>query len=84
MVGCSSGLQDQAINLFLASSVKPYEWFEEWVPAWTQVGKYMRWAPKMEELANGFIKRAFGLAPEDPLPSVCHVFSPSGRLAADR
>ena len=47
------------------------------MPAWTQVGKHMRWEPKMEALAHGFIKGAFGLSPQDPFPSVGYVFSPT-------
>jgi len=60
-------------ELYYAASVKDYEWTEDWVPSWTQVGKYLRWAPSMETLARSFIMRAFGLTPNDPFPSYISV-----------
>ncbi|KAF8575748.1 hypothetical protein K439DRAFT_1397924 [Ramaria rubella] len=60
-------------ELYYAASVKPYEWFEEWVPAWTQVGRYMHWTPPMEALARKYILRAFGLNDGDPFPSYISV-----------
>jgi len=56
----------------VAATVKPYEWFEPWVPMWTQVGRFMHWEPKIEAMARNYVYHAFKLNSEtDPFPEVC-------------
>lgn len=60
--------------LYYAATVKPYEWFEPWVPMWTQIGTHMHWEPQIEAMARGFIYGAFKLNKEtDPFPDYISV-----------
>ncbi|KAF8525036.1 hypothetical protein BU17DRAFT_83942 [Hysterangium stoloniferum] len=55
-------------SIYYAATTKDYEWFEEWTPAWTLVGRHMRWAPNVESLARNYISKAFDLKAGEPFP----------------
>ncbi|KAJ7926026.1 hypothetical protein B0H13DRAFT_2229589 [Mycena leptocephala] len=37
-------------------------------PAWRFVGQHMRWTTRLERLADEYLRRAFGLQQDDPIP----------------
>ncbi len=65
-----------ALDWLITSSRSPvgmheaYEWTYEWSPAWKKVGRYMYFAPWLEEVTHGMVKRALGIPDADELPLV--------------
>ncbi|KAJ6605810.1 hypothetical protein B0H10DRAFT_2228867 [Mycena sp. CBHHK59/15] len=49
-----------------ASSI--YEWESDYSPAWRFVGRYMYWTPKIEAIADSYVRRVLGTAPFEPTP----------------
>jgi hypothetical protein len=58
------------------------EWWEEWSPAWIEVGRHARWEKRLERVAVGYIQRALGVEEGEEVPRVSisrvySIFSPS-------
>ncbi|KAF7296422.1 hypothetical protein HMN09_01112600 [Mycena chlorophos] len=49
-------------NLYWACDLVGHEIEEDWSGAWRFVGQYLHWAPKVEGLADEYIRYAFGLS----------------------
>jgi hypothetical protein len=63
-------------------TVAHFEWEYEWAPAWQNVGRYTRFAPRLIERATTELRRAFDLGPDASLPPVrvSHTIFASGLL----
>ncbi|KAJ7648342.1 hypothetical protein DFH06DRAFT_1095762 [Mycena polygramma] len=55
-------------NLYWLSNVEPHEMEHDYSPAWRLVGQYLRWNPRVEDLAQQYVRRAFGLTAADAIP----------------
>ncbi|KAF8497690.1 hypothetical protein JB92DRAFT_3146620 [Gautieria morchelliformis] len=44
------------------------EWWEEWSPAWIEVGRHARWEKRLERVAVGYIQRALGVEEGEEVP----------------
>jgi hypothetical protein len=42
----------------------------DYAPTWKFVAQHARWTPTVNDLANGFLRKAFGLAAGAPIPNV--------------
>ncbi|TFK35507.1 hypothetical protein BDQ12DRAFT_688252 [Crucibulum laeve] len=58
---------------FSTSGRESFEWEHAWSPAWRTVGKHLRFTSEMEELARGYLRRAFGVAGDVPPFIAIHV-----------
>ncbi|KIJ97386.1 hypothetical protein K443DRAFT_681533 [Laccaria amethystina LaAM-08-1] len=55
--------------LFYVGASQPFEFEFDYSPAWRFVGQYMRWAPRIEHIADKYIRRSFGVTdPQTPTP----------------
>ncbi|KAJ7648301.1 hypothetical protein DFH06DRAFT_1423842 [Mycena polygramma] len=55
-------------NMYWIANFEPHEMFRDHSAAWRLVGQYLRWNPRIEELAQQHVRRTFALAPTDPIP----------------
>jgi len=53
---------------FVTASQIDFEWEQRWSPAWRFVGRHLRFAKPMQEIAEAFIRKAFDVLPLDPVP----------------
>ncbi|KAG9118290.1 hypothetical protein FRC07_007265 [Ceratobasidium sp. 392] len=44
------------------------EWFADYSPYWRFVGTHMHWAPKLFDLAEGYLRRHFNVVDGQPIP----------------
>ncbi|KAJ6621218.1 hypothetical protein B0H10DRAFT_1790422 [Mycena sp. CBHHK59/15] len=54
--------------LYYVSAHKPYELETDYSPAWRYVGQYMHWTPRLEQLADQYVRRAVGAGDDEPVP----------------
>jgi len=43
---------------------KPFEFDFDYSPAWLFVGQYMHWTPRLEAIADEYVRRAIGMYDE--------------------
>ncbi|KAJ7676518.1 hypothetical protein DFH06DRAFT_1466020 [Mycena polygramma] len=55
-------------QLYWLANFKQHEMEHGYSTAWRFVGRHMRWNPRIEELAQQYVRRAFSLAPTDTIP----------------
>ncbi|KAG8869692.1 hypothetical protein FRB98_002285 [Tulasnella sp. 332] len=53
--------------LYYVSTIRPWEWDEEYNPAW-QIASKMHFAPRMVRIANGMLMRVFNVQTDDDIP----------------
>ena len=44
------------------------QWNHDYAPYWRTIGTHMYWAPKLLELAEGYLRRHFGVQPGEAIP----------------
>lgn len=64
-------------NTYGVSAYVPYEWFQDFSPMWRYVGRYLRFTPRVEAIADEYVRRMFGIGENDAIPLV----SPFSTLA---
>lgn len=57
-------------HLYYASVWQPFEWEKDYSPAWRFVGRYLHFHPDMAKLAEGYVRKAFGVVDSAPIPKV--------------
>ena len=43
--------------LYYTATFVMFEWEKDWVPAWSAVGKYVRWNESLARIAEGYVER---------------------------
>ncbi|KAJ7283995.1 hypothetical protein C8J57DRAFT_751130 [Mycena rebaudengoi] len=56
-------------NLYYVSAFSIYEFEHDFGPAWRFVGRYMHWTPKIQQLANDYVRQTLDVATDQPLPN---------------
>jgi len=54
--------------LYYVCANQPFEFDFDYSPAWRFVGQHMRWAPKIEKLADEYVRKAIGLEEDQNTP----------------
>ncbi|TFK36992.1 hypothetical protein BDQ12DRAFT_686205 [Crucibulum laeve] len=54
--------------LYYVCANQPYEFDFDYSPAWRFVGRHMRWVPKLEQLADTYVRKATGIEDGKPTP----------------
>jgi len=54
--------------LYYVCSHQPYEFDHDYSPAWLMVGQYMHWTPRIENLADSYVRKALGTHDNDVTP----------------
>ncbi|KAJ4485803.1 hypothetical protein J3R30DRAFT_1408509 [Lentinula aciculospora] len=54
--------------LYYVCAQQPYEYDTDYTPAWRYVAQYMHWVPSIQNLANIYLNRAFGVPEDGPTP----------------
>ncbi|KAJ7225380.1 hypothetical protein GGX14DRAFT_511315 [Mycena pura] len=54
--------------LYYVSAHKPFEMEHDYSPAWRYAGKFLHWTPRLEELADIYIRRALGVEDNEEIP----------------
>ncbi|KAL0574626.1 hypothetical protein V5O48_007322 [Marasmius crinis-equi] len=49
---------------YMTTGVREFEWTDAWSPAWRFVGRHLRFREGVLEVANGYLRRAFGIKNE--------------------
>lgn len=52
------------------SRSQPYEFDYDYSPVWLLVGQYMHWTPWLENLADSYVRKAFGTPDDETTPLV--------------
>lgn len=55
--------------LYYMSVIRPFEWGEQYSPQWA-VGTHIHFAPRMYDIANGYLRRLFGVPEGGEIPPV--------------
>lgn len=55
--------------LYYMSVIRPFEWGEQYSPQWA-VGTHVHFAPRMYDIANGYLRRLFGVPEGGEIPPV--------------
>ncbi|KIO19390.1 hypothetical protein M407DRAFT_223117 [Tulasnella calospora MUT 4182] len=55
-------------NTYGVSAYIPYEWFQDFSPMWRFVGRYLHFTPRVEGIADEYVRRMFGLGKGDAVP----------------
>ncbi|KAJ6472032.1 hypothetical protein C8R45DRAFT_874874 [Mycena sanguinolenta] len=55
-------------NMYWIANVEPHEFQHDYSTAWRFVGKYLHWNPRIEGLANNYLRRTFGLPAGAEIP----------------
>jgi hypothetical protein len=55
---------------FVTASQIDFEWEQQWSPAWRFVGRHLRFAKPMQQIAETYLRKAFAVQPLEPLPPV--------------
>ncbi|KAK7021935.1 hypothetical protein VNI00_017164 [Paramarasmius palmivorus] len=56
------------MSYFMTSGVLDFEWAYAWAPAWKMVGRHLRFREDLNEIARGYLRRAFQLEDEESIP----------------
>ncbi|KAF6764104.1 hypothetical protein DFP72DRAFT_413685 [Ephemerocybe angulata] len=67
---------------YVSTGLKKWEFEERWSPAWNIVGTHLKWDARLEGVARGYVRRAFGLSPEEELPPMITVHIRRGDFAS--
>ncbi|KAJ3787141.1 hypothetical protein GGU10DRAFT_349647 [Lentinula aff. detonsa] len=54
--------------MYYVCAQQPYEYDTDYSPAWRYVAQYMHWVPSIQNLANIYLNRAFGVPEDEPTP----------------
>ncbi|CCM03129.1 uncharacterized protein FIBRA_05250 [Fibroporia radiculosa] len=54
--------------LYYLCAQQSFEYEYDYAPAWRFVGTYLRWTPRIEDLAASYVRRSFGLLESDATP----------------
>jgi len=54
--------------LYFTGLDRSFEWEYDYSPEWNLVGKHMHWNPKLEAVADDYLRRHFGVATGQPIP----------------
>ncbi|KAF8203947.1 hypothetical protein BJ912DRAFT_1090884 [Pholiota molesta] len=54
--------------LYYVCAHQPYEFEFDHSPAWMFVGQFMRWTPRLEDLTDKYVRKAFGTGPTVETP----------------
>ncbi|KAJ3916990.1 hypothetical protein F5877DRAFT_80388 [Lentinula edodes] len=54
--------------MYYVCAQQPYEYETDYSPAWRYVAQYMHWVPSLQNLANVYLNRAFGVPEDGPTP----------------
>lgn len=55
--------------LYYLSVIKPFEWDEEYSPAW-RIATQIHWAPRLYDIGKPYLRRTFGLEHDSEIPPV--------------
>ncbi|KAF7371260.1 hypothetical protein MSAN_00761800 [Mycena sanguinolenta] len=55
-------------NMYWIANVEPHEFQHDYSTAWRFVGKYLHWNPRIEGLAQNYIRKTFGLSVAAEIP----------------
>ncbi|KAG8973017.1 hypothetical protein FRB90_010042, partial [Tulasnella sp. 427] len=67
--------------LYYAGVYDIWEWEKDWSPVWRFVGRHMRFNPKMIELAEVYLRKAFRLNGNEPIPEFIAIHARRGDFA---
>lgn len=56
--------------MYFVGALKPFEWEQEFSPAWRFVGTKVRWSKGMMGIATAYVRRAFALVEGEEIPPV--------------
>ncbi|KAJ7483554.1 hypothetical protein FB451DRAFT_1029523 [Mycena latifolia] len=65
-------------NLYWAASAETHEIQRDYSPSWRFVGEHMHWTPTIEARAEDYLRKAFGLAPGESVPSYIAIHARRG------
>ncbi|KAJ7103060.1 hypothetical protein B0H15DRAFT_767901, partial [Mycena belliarum] len=54
--------------LYYVAAQEPFEIGLDYSPAWRYVGQHMRWTTALEQIADAYIRKTFGVMAHDPTP----------------
>ncbi|KAL1741194.1 hypothetical protein HDZ31DRAFT_67174 [Schizophyllum fasciatum] len=54
--------------LYYASVLNTYEYEHDYSPAWNAVAAHMHWEPKLQALADSYLRKTFGVSEHDDVP----------------
>ncbi|KAJ3844938.1 hypothetical protein EV361DRAFT_943988 [Lentinula raphanica] len=54
--------------MYYVCAQQPYEYDTDYSPAWRYVAQYMHWVPSIQDLANIYLNRAFGIPEGEATP----------------
>ncbi|TDL27890.1 hypothetical protein BD410DRAFT_335189 [Rickenella mellea] len=66
--------------MYFVSASRGLEYEYDYSPAWRSVGTYARWHPKLLELAEHYLRRAFRLSPAEEIPPFVSVHARHGEF----
>jgi len=49
---------------------QPFEFEFDYSPAWLHVGQYMHWTPRLEDLADQYVRKSLGVGETSKTPPV--------------
>lgn len=64
----------------LTEASQLWDYHQEMSPAWRFVGQHMHWNPRIQNIANKYIRRAFGLDSTEAIPPVRSCTSETERV----
>ncbi|KAJ3568045.1 hypothetical protein NP233_g5974 [Leucocoprinus birnbaumii] len=56
--------------LYYVCAHQPFEFEFDYSPAWRYVGQYLRWTPRLEAIADSYVRRTLGTPEGSPTPPV--------------
>ncbi|KAJ7065506.1 hypothetical protein C8F01DRAFT_1053631 [Mycena amicta] len=68
-------------NLYWACDLEGHEMEKDWSAAWRLVGQHLHWTPKLERLADEYLRQAFGLSAGEPIPPFISIHARRGDFA---
>ncbi|CUA72485.1 hypothetical protein RSOLAG22IIIB_01155 [Rhizoctonia solani] len=54
--------------LYFIGLANEEEWSRDYAPYWPKIGAHLHWAPRLLELAQGYLRRHFKVRDEEPIP----------------
>ena len=60
-----------------ANLSQTYEYEHDYSPAWNAVAAHMHWEPKLQALADSYLRKTFGVSEQDDVPPVRASFRPA-------
>ncbi|THV07511.1 hypothetical protein K435DRAFT_833398 [Dendrothele bispora CBS 962.96] len=67
--------------LYYVCADQPFEWDTDYSPSWRYVARYMYWTSSLQNLADQYVRRTFGVAYSDPTPPYITVHVRHGDFA---